>query len=179
MERRILSASDSNNFSFFTKKLQFFLITFICLIPNHTIASVYSPKDNGQIKTRDSTSLKNIIGLKRLDFSYFQVEKQQTMTIDSILKTFSLDKEQNPMPLQNQIGRSLGIESFNFSTNIDLIPHSYTLSASDLVDTSNSNVYKGNKASWSFTTISVIIFISIWFMVSVALLIFGSRKKGF
>lgn len=171
----MLSASDSNNFSFFTKKLQFFLITFICLIPSHTIASVYSPKDNGQIKAGDSASLINTIDLRGPNFSYFQVEKQQTMTIDSILTNFYFDRELNPILPKTQTSKSLGTEAFNFSKKIVLIPDSYILNVSDLEETLSSEVYKVNKSSWNLTTISIFIFASIWFMISATLVLFGMK----
>jgi hypothetical protein len=175
MVRGMLSTYDSNKFSLFTKKIQFFLITVICIIPSYTAASVALPENIWQIQTGDSTSLIIIVGTQKLDFSYFQIKKQQAMTIGSILINFYLDKEQNPIPLKTQTGKSLGIETFNFSKKIVLIPDSYMLSASDLVETLYSKTYKVNKASWSLTTISIFIFASIWFMISAALVIFGIK----
>ena len=174
MERGMLSIIDTNKFSFFTKKIQFFLIIFLCIIPTHTTASALLFEDNIQIQTEDLAGLINIINRPNLELSHlfnFQVTKQQEMAIEDILRASSLDKEYDQARGIDQSGAS------SIEVDYDLLNYGITLLdfSEKIVLTPNPDVYKGNKASWSFTTISVIIFVSIWFMISAALVIFGTK----
>jgi len=174
----MLSIIDTNKFSFFTKKIQFFLIIFLCIIPTHTTASALLFEDNIRIQSRNSASFTNNVYRPNSAFSNmisFQVEEQQTMAIDGILKKISLDKEFDQAKGINQS------EASSTEVDYDILNDEIALLdfSEKIVLTPSSNIYKGNKASWSFTTISVIIFVSIWFMISAALVTFEFRKKTF